>query len=278
MPRVDFRPKKGLGQHFLLDSKITKKILARSRFGVSDLVLEIGSGRGALTLPLARSVGHVVAVEKDRYLAESLEQKLSGAGISNVTLINDDILSFDLSKIFPAGSGKIQVIGNLPYNISSPILHKLTENRSLIARAVLMFQLEVAARLTASAGGKAYGAITLLVRYHANPTPLFEVSKEAFYPRPKVDSMVIELNFEQPYPCQDVNLEDFKRVVRGAFVHRRKTLLNSLKGSFPPWTIEMLVKAMKECDIDPKRRAETLTMDEFLCLASALRIDKRPSN
>ncbi len=278
MPRADLRPKKGLGQHFLVDSGITRKILDRAGFGVSDLVLEIGPGRGALTLPLARKVGQVVAVEKDRYLAESLVKRLSSAGISNVTLVNEDILSFDFQKTVPASSKKIQVIGNLPYNITGPVLDRLTENRRLIARAVLMFQLEVAARLTASAGGKAYGAITPLVRYHANPAPLLEVSREAFYPRPKVDSMVIALNFEEPYPCQGVNPEDFKRVVKGGFAHRRKTLLNSLKGSSPFWTKEILVKAMKGCGIDPRRRAETLTMDEFLCLASALRIDKRSGN
>jgi 16S rRNA (adenine1518-N6/adenine1519-N6)-dimethyltransferase len=273
MPRGGFRPKKGLGQHFL-DSRITGKILARAGFGVSDRVLEIGPGHGALTLPLARRVGQVVAVEKDRYLVESLQRRLSSAGLSNVTIINDDFLLFDLRKLVPESSKKIQIIGNLPYYITSPVLHKLIENRGLIARAVLMLQLEVAARLTASAGGKAYGAITLLVRYHAKAAPLLEVSKEAFYPRPKVDSMVIELNFEEPYPCGDVNPEDFKRVVRGAFAHRRKTLINSLKGSFPAWSKEMLLKVMEECEIDPKRRAETLTVDQFLGLASALRIDK----
>lgn len=278
MPRGGFRPKKGLGQHFLLDSRITGKILARAGFGVSDRVLEIGPGHGALTLPLARRVGQVVAVEKDRYLVESLQRRLSSAGLSNVTVINDDFLLFDFRKLAPESSKKIQIIGNLPYNITSPVLHKLIENRGLIARAVLMLQLEVAARLTASAGGKVYGAITLLVRYHAKAAPILEVSKEAFYPRPKVDSMVIELNFEEPYPCGDVNPEDFKRVVRGAFAHRRKTLINSLKGSFPAWSKEMLLKVMEECEIDPKRRAETLTVDQFLGLASALRIDKSLRN
>ena len=278
MPGVGFRPKKRLGQHFLLDSGIAEKILARARFELSDLVLEIGPGRGALTLPLARTVAQVVAVEKDPCLVELLQKRLSASGINNVTLVNDDILSVDFRKIAPSSSKKIHVLGNLPYNITSPVLSKLTGNRRLIARAVLMLQLEVAARLTASPGGKTYGAITLLVRYHAKPTPLFEVSKGAFSPRPKVDSMVIELNFDQPYPCRDVDPEDFKRVVRGGFAHRRKTLLNSFKSSFPPWTREILVNTMKDCDIDPKRRAETLTMDEFLCLASALRIDKGSGN
>ncbi len=273
----NFRPKKSLGQHFLLDSTIIEHILTEAKFGASDLVLEIGPGRGALTLPLARTVGQVVAVEKDSYLAKSLENRLSSSGINNVTLINHDILSFDFQKILSPSSKKIHVLGNLPYNITSPVLYKLTENRTVIARAVLMLQLEVADRLTASPGGKTYGAITLLVGYHAKATPLVEVPKEAFSPRPKVDSMVIELNFERPYPGrQDVDLENFKRVVRGGFLHRRKTLLNSFKGAFPPWRREILSAAMRECGIDPKRRAETLTMDEFLFLSKATKIDKRP--
>lgn len=234
------------------------------------MVLEIGPGQGALTLPLARSVGHVVAVEKDARLAEFLEEKLSRAGISNVTLVNRDILKWEFNEISNSSSAKIQVIGNLPYNISSPFLEKLVENRGLVSRAVLMFQLEVARRLTASPGSKAYGAMTLLVRYHAKPTAFFEVPAEAFFPRPKVNSMVLELDFERPYPKRAVHDVDLKRVVKGAFAHRRKTLLNSLKGAFSSWNPEMLLEAMKKCGIDPGTRAETLGMDEFLCLGTAL--------
>jgi len=263
-----FRPKKRLGQHFLVDPEITKEIIARAGFGTSDLVLEIGPGLGALTLPVARSVFHVVAVEKDGHLAELLGEKLSRSGITNVTIINRDILKWNLSELEDLGSGKIQVIGNLPYNISSPFLEKLVESRKLVSRAVLMFQLEVAKRLTASPGEKAYGAMSLLIRYHALSSILLEVSREAFYPRPKVDSMVLELDFNMPYIQDSFGEAGFRKVVKGAFAHRRKTLLNSIQGSIPDWDREVLLKAMKTCGIDPGRRAETLHMDEFLCLSS----------
>ncbi len=268
--RTGFRPKKRLGQHFLVDRGIIERIISRAAFQSTDMVLEIGPGQGALTLPLARSVGHVVAVEKDTRLVEFLGEKLSRSGIANVTLVNRDILKWEFNEISNPSSARIHVIGNLPYNISSPFLEKLIDKRDQVSRAVLMFQMEVARRLTASPGGKAYGAMTLMVRYHAKPTALFEVSAEAFFPRPKVNSMILELDFERPYPTRAVHDVDLKRVVKGAFAHRRKTLLNSLKGFFPSWNREMILEAMKKCGVDPGTRAETLDMDKFLCLGNAL--------
>ncbi|MBW1736474.1 MAG: ribosomal RNA small subunit methyltransferase A [Deltaproteobacteria bacterium] len=274
-----FRPNKRLGQHFLVDRKIIHKIITRARFQASDLVLEIGPGQGSLTLPLARTVCHVVAVEKDRNLTLSLEKKLHRSGITNVTLVNADILKWDFREIESAPSSKIQVIGNLPYNISSPFLKKLIENRHRVARAVLMFQLEVGRRITACPGGKAYGAMSLLVQYHARPTALIDVTKEAFYPRPKVDSMVLDLDFESPYPKgTTVHEPSFRQVVKGAFAHRRKTLINSLSGVPPSFNRDVLLAAMKKCEIDPGRRAETLDMEEFLCLAEALSLTNRSGN
>ncbi len=269
-----FQPKKWLGQHFLIDADVTQKIVSSAGFQPSDIVLEIGPGQGALTLPLSRTVSHIVAVEKDIRLTEFLRKKISCSGISNVTLVNHDILTFDFDSIPPPPSGKIQVIGNLPYNISSPVLEKLIQNRERVASAILMFQLEVARRLTASPCSKGYGALTLLVHYHAKSTPLLEVSKRAFYPVPKVDSMIVKLDFERPYPSQGVGENDFRKAVKGAFAHRRKTLLNSLKGCLPGWTPDVLLQGITACGIDPKRRAETLTMDEFLMLASILELTK----
>ena len=266
-----YHAKKWLGQHFLVEAEIIHKIVDLAGFQVSDRVLEIGPGQGALTLPLARSVGHVVAVEKDAHLVNALQTRLNKAGITNVTLINHDILTWDFRNIGSLSSTGILVIGNLPYNISSPVLEKLINNRDLIRRAVLMLQLEVAKRLTASPGGKAYGAMTLWVNYHAHPRPLFEVSKDAFNPKPKVDSMVIELDFERPHPGRLLNSERyFKKIVKGSFAHRRKTMVNSLKGMSPSLDRKTLLEVMKKCGIDPGRRAETLDIDAFLCLTCAL--------
>lgn len=268
------RPDKRLGQHFLIDRAICERIIGLAHFQPSDWVLEIGPGKGALTLPLAREVSRVVAVEKDKRLAEGLQQELVASGISNVDLVCQDILRLDFDAIPLPPSGRIQVIGNLPYNISSPVLGTLTRQRERLGRAVLMFQREVADRLTAAPNSKGYGALTLLVRYHARPTPLLPVSRMAFRPAPKVDSMVIELDFAHPYPSQGVGADDFRKVVRAAFAHRRKTLLNSLRGTFPGWTAEALTEVLREGGIDPRRRAESLAMDEFLALTSILAVDK----
>ena len=238
------------------------------------MVLEIGPGLGALTLPLAQSVGHIVAVEKDTQLIVLLEKKLSQARIRNVTLINHDILTFDIRNMKGFSSNRLRIIGNLPYNISSPLLEKLTENRNLISRAVLMFQMEVAKRIIASPGRKTYGAMTLLVQYHAHPTVLLEVSKNAFRPKPKVDSMVLELDFERPYMKTTVPESDFKEVVKGAFAYRRKTILNSLARASSTWGRDELLDAMEKCEIDAGRRAESLDMSEFLRLTSFLTLTR----
>jgi 16S rRNA (adenine1518-N6/adenine1519-N6)-dimethyltransferase len=277
--REKFWPKKSLGQHFLVDRKIIQKIINLAGFQASDLVLEIGPGQGALTFPLARRVRRIVGVEKDRKLILLLEKHLNRSDITNVTLINQDILKWDFRDMDFASSSKICVIGNLPYNISSPFLEKLIENRQRIARAVLMFQLEVGRRITASPGGKAYSAMSLLIQYHAKPTVLIEVPKEAFYPKPKVDSMVVNLDFERPYTKDStINEHSFRRVVKGAFTHRRKTLINSLSGALSLFNRDVLLNAMKHCEIDPNRRAETLDMDEFLCLTKVLSLTNRQGN
>jgi len=272
--RPPFYPRKRLGQHFLADAAVPHNIIRSGGFQPSDVLLEIGPGQGALTFPLSRTVSRIVAVEKDARLVDFLQNRLSAEGISNVTLVCHDILSFDIETLPFPRSGKIQVIGNLPYNISSPVLKKLIKVRRRLTRAVLMFQLEVAERLTALPCSKGYGALTLLIRYHARPTCLLKVPGSAFYPVPKVDSMVVELDFERPYPSHGVGEDAFRKVVKGAFAYRRKTLLNSLKGTLPDVTPALLLKGIKACGIDPARRAETLTMDEFLTLASTLGVDK----
>jgi 16S rRNA (adenine1518-N6/adenine1519-N6)-dimethyltransferase len=265
-----FRPKKSLGQHFLQDPRIIQDIIDCAKFRTYDRIVEIGPGKGALTLPLARRVDHVVAIEKDAQLIHMLGEKLSGQGVSNVTLINGDILEWDFKEIARFPATKIKVIGNLPYNISTPFLEKLIENRNHVSKAILMFQLEIGKRLTASPNNKSYGAMTVLVQYHAQARGLFEVSKASFFPKPRVDSMVLELDFEKPHPRRAVDEDKFRGVVKGAFSHRRKTLLNSLKRFFPFHDSEMILQGIRKCGVDPKARAETLSIDDFVCLAGAL--------
>ena len=267
-----FRPRKSLGQHFLRDKAVIGKIVRMSRFGGRDRVLEVGPGRGELTIPLSRIAAHVTAVEKDPMLADMLEKRVERLGITNVSIRNRDILRFDIRELIRGRQGKIQVIGNLPYNISSPFLEKLVHWKDGIDRAVLMFQLEVARRLTASPGNKVYGALTLLIAYHARTSPLFTVPREAFRPVPKVQSMVLELDFNKPCPGDPRLAPLFRNVVKGAFSHRRKTLLNSLKEFSPEWKRETVLAALASSGIDPARRAESLDMDEFLRLTEAFEL------
>lgn len=262
-----FRPKKRYGQHFLIDKDVVRDIISLAGFKDSDTILEIGPGSGALTVPLSASVRHITAVEKDPWLAEALARKLSGKGIENVTVSNEDILGFALERVRPLGSKGIQVIGNIPYNISSPLLEKLMVNKGFIQWAVLMLQSEVAERITASPGTKAYGALTLILGFHCTTAPMLDVSRKAFRPVPKVDSTLVKLDFTRPFPAKDVNAVSFKKVVKGAFYHRRKTVLNSLSRYFSQLDRGRLAEILEKCGIDPDQRAESLAMDEFVTLA-----------
>lgn len=270
-PGNRFRPRKRLGQHFIKDPRVIQRIIEEGEFQRDDRVLEIGPGFGALTIPLAGTVREIWAVEKDPHLARMLGEELDNRGIANVHLINEDILRLDWKRAAKGVQEKMKVVGNLPYNISSPLLERLLRHRDIISRAVLMFQVEFAKRLFSPPNCKDYGAVTVWIGYNAAVSPLFEVPKEAFYPRPKVGSMVISIDMEKPYPERAEDEVLFRNVVKGAFAHRRKTILNSLKRAFPTMSGDEMDAALRSCSIDPKRRAETLDTDEFLCLAAALK-------
>jgi len=265
-----FRPKKGLGQHFLKDTEVVREIITKAGFDRSDQVLEIGPGLGALTFSLSRRVHRVIAVEKDLRLTEMLKKRLFVEQTDNVCLINEDILKLNFNRIPSLPKKSLKVIGNLPYNISSPLLEKLVENRDMVSRAVLMFQSELAGRLIADPGTKAFGAMTILIQYDSHITPLLHVPKEAFHPRPKVDSMVLEMDFSRPYPQRTKDVDKFRRIVQGAFAQRRKTLLNSLNNTLVSHSREEILAALERCEIAPERRAETLTIDDYLRLTSTL--------
>jgi 16S rRNA (adenine1518-N6/adenine1519-N6)-dimethyltransferase len=266
----NYRPKKRLGQYFLKDRQVVHDIIQGAGFRKSDHALEVGPGLGALTVPLAGYVRKITAVEKDSQLADMLKERLSVSGIINVNLINEDILRFDLEGVRGKDKDKLVVVGNIPYNISSPLLGKIMACRNLISRAVLMFQYEFAGRLLAGPGGKEYGALTVLIRYNAAVSPLVNVPREAFYPRPEVGSAVVKIDLERPYPVRTQDEAHLKRVVRGAFAHRRKTVFNSLKGALPLYGDDVIYQALERAGIDTRRRAETIDIDEYVRLASEL--------
>jgi len=269
-----FRPRKRLGQNFLEDPAVIEKIIAHAGFDKNDVVIEIGSGLGALTIPTLPYIYHLVAIEKDLLLITMLKERLSLKEKEKITFISGDVLKLDVKEIYDRFNQKIRIIGNLPYNISSPFLERLIINRDYIKNAILMFQYEFAQRLTAKPKNKEYGALSVISQYYAKISPLIKIKRDAFYPKPKVDSMVLEMDFTKPYPLQAENEVNFHKIVRSAFSCRRKTVLNSLERGMASLSREIIAKALGKCLIDPKRRAETLTIDEYIHLSSVLMPDK----
>lgn len=268
------RPRKRLGQNFLEDPAVIEKIITHAGFDKNDVVIEIGSGLGALTIPILPYIHHFVAIEKDLLLITILKERLSLKEKGKITFISGDVLKLDFKEIYDTFNQKIRIIGNLPYNISSPFLEKLIINRDYIKNAILMFQYEFAQRLNAKPKNKEYGALSVISQYYAKISPLIKIKRDAFYPKPKVDSMVLEIDFTKPYPLQAENEVNFRKTIRAAFSCRRKTILNSLERGMASLSREIIAKALTKCLIDPKRRAETLTIDEYIHLSSVLMPDK----
>ncbi|CAB1065602.1 SSU rRNA (adenine(1518)-N(6)/adenine(1519)-N(6))-dimethyltransferase (EC [Olavius sp. associated proteobacterium Delta 1] len=267
----ELRPKKRLGQSFLSDPSTAATIAARARLSPQDVVLEIGAGLGALTIPLAQTVKKLYAVEKDHQLIDLLKTELLTHKITNCEIMAGDILQIDLRKFTASADRKITVIGNLPYNISSQILIKLIQSRNDFNRAVFMFQKELAQRIAARPGGKEYGRITAMLRYCAEIRTLLNVKASAFYPQPKIDSAVIEIKFK---PTTDYGPHDeamLFAVIKAAFGNRRKTLKNALAASGLPIDSQTALRALTSAGIDPSRRAETLQPGEFVSLEVCLR-------
>jgi len=260
------RPRKRFGQHFLEPVWVSKLIEAVApRPG--DTFLEIGPGRGALTVPLAERVHRLVAVEIDRDLAATLAARVP----PHVTIIEGDILDLDLRSLLTGEPKPVRVVGNLPYNISSPTLFKLlasSEEGRLITDATIMLQKEVADRLTAPPGSRRYGALAIQVALVADVDRLLLLPPRAFRPPPNVTSTLVRLRFRPA--LEDVGSRSvFERLVRGLFLHRRKTLVNALKPvahSLNRAAPELLACAGLEAD----RRPETLTVADFARLSRAV--------
>ncbi len=254
--------KKQFGQHFLNSAETGRALAALSGIGGNDQVLEIGAGLGALTIPLAERAGRVVAVERDSQLVGLLRTEVMAAGLGNVDILAADILTVDLPKIAQACGGRMIVAGNLPYNISSQVLVRLVEARRFLDRAVLMFQKELAERMLSPPGRRTYGRLTVMINYCAEVSMLKELKSTAFYPRPKIDSAVIEIRFRRPSPVAAVDEKALFRLVRAAFGQRRKMLRNALSaGGFDA---KLLSDAFAATGISGDRRAETLSVEEFV--------------
>lgn len=257
---------KARGQNFLADPGLARRIVARADVEPGQVILEIGPGLGGLTRPLLEAGGLVTAVEVDRGLAKFLEDQLVPLFPGRLKLIQEDILKVDLPGLSADMGRPFQVWGNLPYQISTPILFKLLDSRAVLTRAVLMFQKELAERLTAEPGTKAYGRLSVLVRYFARVERLMDLGPEAFHPRPKISSTVLNLTFRQTLepPVKSESL--FRQIVAAGFAQRRKTLKNALASAFPP---EQARAALTSAGLDPSQRAETLTINDWAALTNA---------
>lgn len=259
-------PRKRFGQNFLVREEHCERIVEYAHLREDDVAVEIGPGAGALTMRIARRVRHLIAVEKDRGLAEYLREECGE--MPRVTIVEGDFLEFDLAAAAAEhGVQKLVVVGNIPYNVTTPILEHLFNAQKVVKSAVLLVQKEYAERLGAEAGTPEYGALTLFARYHALMEPLMTLRSGAFWPRPDVDSMLVRFFIRDEAPVEAPKALLF-RIIRAAFQQRRKQLANTLENALglPRDAVERLGR---QAGITLSRRGETLSLDEFARLARA---------
>ncbi|MBI5710294.1 MAG: ribosomal RNA small subunit methyltransferase A [Candidatus Eisenbacteria bacterium] len=260
-------PRRRFGQNFLIREELAERIVEHCRLRDDDVAVEIGPGAGALTGRIAARVRRVIAVEKDAGLAAFLREELGELG--RVEIVEGDFLEFDLAAAAAAhGVEKVTVVGNIPYNITTPVIERIFEQKHAVRGAVLLVQKEYAERLAAAAGSPEYGSLTLFARYHALLEPLMTVRAPAFWPRPGVDSMLVRFLLRDHPPVEAPSEALLFRIIRGAFHMRRKQLMNTLEESLDLGK-ETIERLCRHAGVDPKRRGETLTLEEFAKLARA---------
>ncbi|HEY5038044.1 MAG TPA: 16S rRNA (adenine(1518)-N(6)/adenine(1519)-N(6))-dimethyltransferase RsmA [bacterium] len=262
-----YRPRKSAGQNFLTDLKILDQIEQVVDCPLGDLLLEVGGGYGALTDRLARKGRPLTVVEPDHKLFAMLERKYLGK--PDLTLVKADIMKLDLKLLTPPAPGLITVAGNIPYYLTTPLITRLlTQYHSVVRKIYLMVQKEVADRMTASPGTKAYGALTLCIQYYTRVQKKIDVPARCFRPKPKVDSAFLELEMKPSFPLEGQAESRFFALVRAIFQSRRKILLNSLKSMGQP--VPQILAALEKSGLDPQIRGEKLNMEKLIELSKAL--------
>lgn len=259
---------KELGQNFLSNPDTARMIVDRTGIDGHARVVEIGPGLGALTIPIAKKTRHLTVVEKDRRLIPLLEAVLENHEIDWVRVVNQDFLKTDIAAL--AEEKKLVVMGNLPYNISSQILFQLIRARDAIDKAFLMFQKELADRILAMPGNKAYSRLSAVSRYAADIRRVVDIGPGAFFPKPAVDSTVLVFDFFPSRPFSRDMEQRLFTVIKAAFSKRRKSLKNALVGPDLGLDKPTIAQALKSADIAPERRAETLDVSEFERLTRAV--------
>lgn len=262
--KFEFKNSKSLGQNFLTDPEVIRAIVSGAEVSEKDLVIEIGPGFGVLTDEAAKHAGKVIAIEIDKDLLPVLEFTL--AAHKNIEIINEDVLKIDLNELIDnVKIENVKIIGNLPYYITTPILMKLLESNLNAESITVMMQKEVADRILAEPGGKEYGALSVAVQYRTIAETIIEVPRESFFPAPKVDSEVLKLTLREEPAVKPIDEALFFRLVKAGFSQRRKTILNSLSTSGYPK--EEIAACLEAVGIDNKRRAETLSLQDFCSIS-----------
>jgi 16S rRNA (adenine1518-N6/adenine1519-N6)-dimethyltransferase len=274
LDQYGFSFKKSLGQNFLIDTNILRKIVDAAEISDETGAIEIGPGIGALTEQLARRAKKVVAFEIDKRLLPILADTLSP--YDNVRIIHQDVLKADIHQVIAdefTNVADIMVVANLPYYVTTPIIMKLLTDRLPIRGMVVMLQKEVADRLAAKPGTKDYGSLSIAVQYYTEAEVVMTVPRTVFIPQPNVDSAVIRLIKRKQPPVSVTDEAFFFQVVRASFAQRRKTILNNLVNNLPNGKAmkEQIEISLANASIDPRRRGETLTMEEFAALSNILR-------
>ena len=269
LEKYGIRARKKYGQNFLIDANVIRGIIDAAQITEDDCVLEIGPGIGSMTQLLSRAAGKVICVEIDESLQPVLEETLEDC--DNVRILWQDILKTDLKALIKAQDfiGKVRVIGNLPYYITTPIIMKLLEEDIDCETITVMMQKEVADRLKAAPGKKECGAISLMVQYFADVKEIAKVPRTVFIPQPKVDSTVLRLDVRKEKPVAVEDEEYFFKVIKAGFAQRRKTVANSLSVLGDVTRAEIL-EALEKAGIEPVRRGETLSLEEYMKLTEAL--------
>jgi 16S rRNA (adenine1518-N6/adenine1519-N6)-dimethyltransferase len=268
LARYGLRPKKSWGQNFLVDPRATERIVQAAALEPADVVVEIGAGLGALTGGLAAAASRVIAVERDPDMVQVLRAELGA--LPNLEVAPADAMAFDLAAAARAAGRPLVVVGNLPYQITSPLLFRVLEaaaGGAAIGRAVFMVQREVAERLTAPPGGKTYGRLTVMVQQLAEVSLLFHVGPGSFLPRPAVSSTVFRMTPRRGPRAPMLAPDVFEEVVRSAFGGRRKMLRRALE---PAFGSQRLAAALAAAGVDGTRRGEELSVEELAALANAL--------
>ncbi len=268
--KYGFRLSKKLGQNFLIDENIIHKIITGAEITKDDIIIEVGPGIGTLTQYLAEEASRVLAIEIDKKLIPILEETLKD--YDNIEVINKNVLDINLKELVVSKfkGQRVKVVANLPYYVTTPIIMKFLEEEVPIKDIVVMVQKEVADRLKAKPSTKDYGSLSVAVQYYCEPKIVTRVPKTVFIPNPNVESTVIRLKALDNPQVQVDDKKLFHNVVRASFAKRRKTLLNSLFFSDLGLDKDQINKILKSCHIDPKRRGESLTIEEFAAIANSI--------